>query len=103
MHVFLHIKPEFLEPFLEATYDNARNSVQEPGCKRFDVLQQDDDPTRIVLVETYLAPEDLASHRETAHFFRWRDTVSEMFVEPRYLIKYNQRFPAIDAAPKEAR
>lgn len=96
MHVHLHIKSEFLEPFLQASYDNARNSIQEPGCKRFDVLQQDDDPTRIVLIETYLTLDDQAKHRETAHYLRWRDTVTDMMTEPRYVIKYNQRFPEPD-------
>lgn len=93
MHVHLHVKPEAVEPFLAATYENARNSIQELGCTRFDVLQQDDDPTRIVLVETYKRPEDRASHRETAHYLKWRDTVTDMLAEPRYVVQYNQRFP----------
>jgi quinol monooxygenase YgiN len=86
-----------LEPFLQATYDNARNSIQEPGCKRFDVLQQEDEPTRIVLVETYVASEDHAKHRETTHYLRWRDTTTMMMAEPRYAVKYNQRFPPVKA------
>ena len=94
MHVHLHVKPEFVDPFLAATYENARNSVQEAGCTRFDVLQQEDDPTRIVLVETYKRPEDHLSHRETAHYLTWRDTVADMMQEPRYAVKYTQRFPA---------
>ncbi len=93
MHVHLHVKPEFVELFLAATYENARNSVQEPGCTRFDVLQQEDDPTRIILVETYKQPEDHLSHRETAHYLKWRDTVTDMMQEPRFAVKYIQRFP----------
>jgi autoinducer 2-degrading protein len=51
VHVHVHVKPEFVEAFRQATLENARHSVQEPGIARFDVIQQLDDPTRFVLVE----------------------------------------------------
>jgi autoinducer 2-degrading protein len=38
VHVHVHVKPEFVEAFKEATLENARNSVQEPGIARFDVI-----------------------------------------------------------------
>ena len=53
VHVHVRVKPEFVNAFREATRENARNSVQEPGIARFDVMQQADDPTRFVLVEVY--------------------------------------------------
>lgn len=93
IHVFIHVKPEFLEPFIAATLDNARNSIQEPGVIRFDVLQQEDDPTRFVLRETYRVPEAQAHHRETAHYARWRATCDSMMAEPRYSVKYTELFP----------
>ncbi len=52
VHVFVHVKEDVVEAFKAATVENARNSVQEPGIARFDVVQQQDDPTRFVLVET---------------------------------------------------
>ena len=76
VHVFVYVKPEFVETFKEATIQNARNSVQEPGVARFDVIQQRDDPTRFVLVEVYRTPDDPAKHKETAHYQTWRDTVA---------------------------
>ena len=45
VHVFVHVKPDQVEAFKAATMENARNSVQEPGIARFDVIQQQDDPT----------------------------------------------------------
>ena len=68
VHVFVHVKPEHLEAFKAATIENARNSVQEPGIARFDVIQQADDPTRFVLIEVYRTPDDPAKHKETAHY-----------------------------------
>jgi len=93
VHVHVHVKPEFVEAFREATLENARNSVQEPGIARFDVIQQLDDPTRFVLVEVYRTPEDPAKHKEMAHYKKWRDTVAEMMAEPRTSVKYANVFP----------
>lgn len=91
--VHCHVKSEFIEEFQQASLENARNSVQEPGIVRFDVIQQDDDPSRFVLVEIYRTPEAPAQHKETAHYLKWRDTVTDMFVEPRYGVKYHNLFP----------
>ncbi len=93
VHVFAHVKPEFVEAFREATLENAHNSVREPGIGRFDVIQQTDDPTRFVLAEVYRTPEDPAKHKETAHYETWRDTVAEMMAEPRSSVKYANVFP----------
>ena len=61
VHVFVHVKPEPVDAFIAATLENARNSVQEPGIIRFDVVQQDDDPTRFLLIEIYRTPTDPAT------------------------------------------
>jgi autoinducer 2-degrading protein len=93
VHVHVHVKPESVEAFKEATLENARNSVQEPGIARFDVIQQLDDPTRFVLVEVYRTPDDPAEHKKTAHYQAWRDAVAEMMAEPRSSVKYDNVFP----------
>jgi len=93
VHVHVHVKPQFVDAFREATLENARHSVQEPGIARFDVIQQLDDPTRFILVEVYRTTEDPARHKETAHYQKWRDTVAEMMAEPRHSFKYANVFP----------
>jgi len=93
VHVHVHVKPEFVDAFREATLENACHSVQEAGIARFDVIQQLDDSTRFVLVEVYRTPEDPARHKETAHYQKWRDTVAEMMAEPRHSVKYANVFP----------
>lgn len=93
VHVHARIKPEFVEAFRQATMENARQSVQEPGIARFDVIQQTDDPTRFVLVEVYRTADDPARHKETAHYKRWRDTVADMLAEPRAGVRYANVFP----------
>jgi (4S)-4-hydroxy-5-phosphonooxypentane-2,3-dione isomerase len=91
--VHVHVKPEFVEAFKQASVDNAANSVKEPGISRFDVIQQEDDPTRFVLVEVYKNAEAPAAHKQTDHYIWWRDTVAEMMAEPRQGIKYGNVFP----------
>jgi len=93
VHVHVHVKPESVEAFREATIENARNSVQEPGIARFDVIRQKDDPTRFILVECYRTSDDPARHKETAHYAKWRDAVESMMAEPRSSIKYDNVFP----------
>ena len=94
VHVFVHVKPESVEAFVAATLENARASVREPGVVRFDVLRQDDDPTRFVFVEIYRTSDDPARHKATPHYAAWRDAVEPMMAEPRRSVKYAAVFPA---------
>ncbi len=91
--VHVHVKPEFVEAFKQASIENASNSVKEPGIARFDVIQQADDPAKFILVEIYKTAEAQAAHKETAHYAKWRDTVARMMADPRQGIKYTNIFP----------
>lgn len=93
VHVSVHVNPAQIEAFKLATVENARNSKQESGIARFDVIQQQDDPTRFVLVEVYRTPDDPTQHKETAHYQKWRATVANMMAEPRTSIIYTNVFP----------
>ena len=92
VHVHVHVKPEFVEAFRAATVENAHQSVKEPSIARFDVVQQQDEPTRFVLVEAYRTADAPAKHKETAHYAKWRDTVAPMMAEPRTSVKYENVF-----------
>jgi autoinducer 2-degrading protein len=93
VHIHIRVKPEFIEQFKEATVENARNSVKEPGIARFDVVQQQDDLTRFSLVEVYHTSDAPARHRETAHYLAWRDRAEPMMAEPRSRVTYSPVFP----------
>lgn len=88
VHVHVHVKPEFVEAFKEASKENARNSRQEAGIAAFDLFQQKDDPARFLLIEIYRDEQAPARHRETAHYTKWRDTVADMMAEPRIRVEY---------------
>ena len=96
LHVHVHIKAEAIDAFCAATKENAARTRQEPGCKRFDVIQQQDDRTRFVLVEIYQDAADHAAHRETAHYKAWADKVADMFAEPRTRELYRNIDPGDD-------
>jgi quinol monooxygenase YgiN len=93
VHVHVHVKPEFVEAFKQATIENASHSVKEEGIARFDVVQQLDDPTRFVLVEVYRTAQAPAAHKDTVHYKRWANNVMEMMAEPRQGIKCTNIFP----------
>ena len=93
VHVHVHVKPEWIDSFREASMENARNSVQETGIARFDVIQQAEDPSRFVLVEVYRSAEAVAAHKETRHYQVWRDTVADMMSQPRSSVKYSNVYP----------
>ncbi len=93
VHVHIHVKPECVEAFKQATVANARESLKEPGIARFDAVQNQDDPTRFVLVEAYRNAQAPAAHKETRHYATWRDTVAPMMAEPRSSTKYQSVFP----------
>ena len=92
--VHVHVKPEHREAFLAASLENARGTVQEPGNLRFDVLQQADDPNRFLLYEVYRDEAGMESHKQTAHYAKWRDTVGPWMAEPRKGVKHVPLFPA---------
>jgi (4S)-4-hydroxy-5-phosphonooxypentane-2,3-dione isomerase len=93
VHVHVRVKSDCIEPFKQATLENARQSLKEPGVARFDVLQQQNDPTRFVLVEAYRTPDAPGAHKETRHYQVWRDAVAPMMAEPRSSVKFTNVFP----------
>jgi autoinducer 2-degrading protein len=93
VHVHVHVKPECVEAFKQATVANARESIKEPGIAAFDCVQQQADPTRFVLVEAYRTPQAPAAHKETGHYQTWRDAVAPMMAEPRTSVKFTNLYP----------
>lgn len=85
--VFVDVKPEFIEQFREASLENHRNSRLEKGNIRFDVLQDDADPTKFMLYEVFDSEESVKAHKDTAHYMKWRDTVAPFMNSPRKAIK----------------
>ena len=93
VHVYAHVKPEHVEAFREASLENARHSLKEPGIARFDLVQEIDDPTRFALLEVYRGEDDPPKHKQTAHYAKWAETVEPMLAEPRSRVRYRNLAP----------
>jgi len=93
VHVNVVVQPDGVDAFIEATLANARASVQEPGCARFDVLQDQADPARFRLVEVYRDQPAVAGHKETAHYAAWAEAVAPLMAERRTKAVYRNLFP----------
>ncbi len=77
--VKVRIKPEERQRFLQAIEGDARGSERdEPGCLRFNVLQDAQDENVYYFYEVYKDQAALDAHRTTPHFAAWcevRDTL----------------------------
>lgn len=91
--VHVRVKPEAVSAFIEAIRENHEHSIQEPGNRRFDVLQDPADPTRFMIYEAFTSAQDVEAHKTTAHYLKWRDTVADMMAEPRQGERFNCLFP----------
>ena len=92
--VHVYVKPEHINTFIEATRINHEASIQEPGNRRFDVMQQEDEPGKFVLYEAYENKMTANEHKLTAHYLQWRDTVADWMAQPRQGIVHTGLFPA---------
>ena len=78
--VTIQIQPEHREAFMDSMLDDARGSNNdEPGCLRFDVLQDSEDPNKIHLYEVYKDQAAVDAHRQAPHYTKWRETVKDWF------------------------
>lgn len=96
MHVTLvhvYVKPEYIQAFIEATQANHSASIQEAGNRRFDVLQDANNPSKFILYEAYATAEDAGNHKLTPHYQQWRDTVANMMAKPREGVQHLGLFP----------
>ena len=63
--VTINIKPGFKDQFMESMLGDARGSNNdEPGCLRFDVLQDNEDENRLHLFEVYQDEAAVDAHRK---------------------------------------
>ena len=92
--VHVWVKPDRVNAFIAASRANHEASVQEPGNRRFDVLQDAEDPTKFVLYEAYATAEDAAAHKGTQHYLTWRSAVADMMAQPRQGVAHMGLFPA---------
>ncbi|MGV3772380.1 MAG: putative quinol monooxygenase [Verrucomicrobiales bacterium] len=93
VHVHVQVKPELVDTFIEETAKNVHASRLEPGIETFELLQQEDDATRFLLIEVYKTSEASSAHKATPHYAAWRDAVAPMMAAPRQSTKFKNLIP----------
>ncbi len=72
LHVDIRIHPEKRAEFLAAITAQARATLRdEPGCLRFDVIEDVAEPDHFMFYEAYLDDDALAAHKAAPHFEGW--------------------------------
>ena len=97
MHVTIvqcQVRRESVDAFSEACRANHEASTREPGNRRFDILQDVNDPMHFVLYEAYATAEAAAAHKQSAHYQAWRETVAPMMAQAREGKPFRGLFPA---------
>jgi len=91
--VEVHIKPDKREEFLAAITENAASCERdEPGCLRFDVLQDNTDPNTYFYYEVYRDDDAVKAHFEAPHFFKYRDAAKDV-IENQVAHRLSSVFP----------
>ncbi|MEM7644395.1 MAG: putative quinol monooxygenase [Pseudomonadota bacterium] len=66
--VTIEVAPGHMPDFLPAMLDNARASLGEPACQRFDVATDPARPDEVFLYELYDDEAGFAAHKATGHY-----------------------------------
>ena len=81
LFVTVRMKPEYRDQILKGALEDGRGSREdEPGCLRFDVIQDDSDPNTIYFYEVYRDDAALQAHRASPHYPAWGNLPAEWFV-----------------------
>ena len=77
------VKPEHVQEFAENVRVHAQESSKEPGCLRYDAIQDAEDPTIFYLYEVFTDREAFDTHNGTERYKRWREMSRDWRREPR--------------------
>jgi autoinducer 2-degrading protein len=81
--VTLTVKADRIDDFLRAFRINFEGTIREAGCLRFDLLQDEADPTRFTVYEVFRSEKDLEAHRRTEHYRKTVAFLEEVLHGPR--------------------
>lgn len=96
--VYIQVIEKYVEDFKKATIENHTQSVKETGNLRFDLLQDAQDVCKFMIYEAYESEEAATKHKNTTHYFKWRDAVADWMAQPRSGIRYTIVAPINKAA-----
>ena len=80
IHAPLLVSPDRVKDFIDALRLDAIGSInEEPGCLRFDIYQNRENPTELYLYEVYVNKDAFDYHTRTPHIQQWVETVKDWY------------------------
>jgi (4S)-4-hydroxy-5-phosphonooxypentane-2,3-dione isomerase len=76
--VDIDVVPGEMDNYLAAIKENGAASVQEPGCRAFNIAVSQKDANHVLLYEVYDNDAAVEAHRATDHFKKYQATVAKM-------------------------
>lgn len=70
----IRVKQEYLEPFLAGVTQHAKNSSAEPGCVRYEVMQDKNEPHIVCLYEVFRDEDAFNKHRTYDFYLTWMES-----------------------------
>ena len=80
--ITIKVKKECIDDFIAITQKNVQCSRKEAGIVSFDLFRKKESLDEFMLIEVYKTPEDQMKHRNTAHFFEFKEKVGSLLQEP---------------------
>ena len=94
MLIKVRVKPDKLARFLEVIeHDALRSEADEPGCLRFIVMRDSEDPNMYLFYEVYRDEAAREAHRATPHFAEWSEVSKECLDGPIERHEWETVFP----------
>lgn len=91
--VEINVKADKVDEFLKVFRENHLGAIKEPGNLRFDVLQDEQQPTRFYIYEAYVDNAAVAAHKKTAHYLECVAALEGIMTEPRKKTSFKGVYP----------
>ncbi|TPG57616.1 (4S)-4-hydroxy-5-phosphonooxypentane-2,3-dione isomerase [Ewingella americana] len=91
--VEINVKADKVDEFLTVFRANHLGAIEEPGNLRFDVLQDEQEPTRFYIYEAYVDNAAVAAHKKTPHYLQCVEALEGLMTGPRKKTSFKGIYP----------
>ncbi|GAB2941901.1 (4S)-4-hydroxy-5-phosphonooxypentane-2,3-dione isomerase [Hafnia psychrotolerans] len=91
--VEINVHQDKVEEFLKVFHANHLGALKEPGNLRFDVLQDEQEPTRFYIYEAYVDDTAVAAHKKTPHYLQCVEALEGIMTGPRKKTQFKAIYP----------
>jgi (4S)-4-hydroxy-5-phosphonooxypentane-2,3-dione isomerase len=76
---FRRVNPQYVDQYLKHIAEMAQISLSEPGCLRYDILQDNTDPTVFGLYECFVDEAAARAHQAAPAHNWWREVSRDWY------------------------